>query len=80
MWCTHCYRAFWWETAELVKAKPPPPSRHTMTTRGGGRKPEPPPAPYYMTGECELNRMAREAREAAARDAGEGSAAVAAAA
>ncbi len=61
--CTHCNRAFWWETAELVTAVPP-----KKMTRAQKKKEEPPP-PYYMTAECELDRLERVAREEAARAA-----------
>ena len=74
MWCTHCGRAFWWETAAPVVATPP-----RKITRAQKKKEVPPP-PYYMIAECELDRMARIAREEEARNNGEGSTAVAAAA
>lgn len=63
MWCTHCNRAFWWESAEPVKATP-----QRKITRAQKNKAAVPP-PYYMVAECELDRLARLAREQAARDA-----------
>ena len=72
MWCTHCNRAFWWESAEPVRAIPP-----RKITRAQ-KKSEAPPPPYYMVAECELDRMTRIARERAAQEAGQPVAQVAA--
>lgn len=66
MWCTHCSRGFWWDTAEPVLATP----RRKITR--AQKKAEVPLPPFYMAAECELDRMARVAREQAAIAAGDG--------
>lgn len=69
MWCTHCNRAFWWESAEPVRASAP-----KKMTRAQKKNTAAPP-PYYMVQECELDRIARVAREQAAREAADATAA-----
>jgi hypothetical protein len=61
MWCLHCNRAFWWESAEPIAVTPA-----RKITRAQKAKDANPPPPYYMRAECELDRIARVAREQAA--------------
>jgi len=56
MQCTHCNRAFWWDTAELVRAAP------LKKTRQSIKKGEQPPPPWYQPPACEVDAAAERAR------------------
>ncbi|KIW07694.1 uncharacterized protein PV09_01632 [Verruconis gallopava] len=62
MWCTHCNRAFWWESATRVTAV-----QSRKITRAQKRDDSASVPPYYRTAECEADRLERLEREQATR-------------